>query len=101
MNEGVWTIIYPTTNLEASKALFATLLGSDPIADSPYYVGFQVGKQHIGLNPHGHREGQSGPQAFYHVSDIKATMQALIDGGATSNAEPRDVGGGRLVGSVK
>lgn len=99
MNDGARTIIYPVSNLDASKALFTTLLGVEPSADSPYYVGFDVGNQHIGLNPHAH--GQEGPMPLFHVGDIRGTLQALIDGGSTLDADVRDVGNGRLIASVK
>jgi len=29
--------------------------------DAPYYVGFQVGDQQLGLDPHGHDQGLTGP----------------------------------------
>jgi len=35
------------------------------------------------------------------VPDIQATIKALVAAGATEHDSPRDVGNGRLVGSVK
>src|SRR5581483_9351018 len=55
MSEGVKTIIYPVGDLAAAKARFSELLGAEPTSDSPYYVGFSVGGQDIGLDPHGHK----------------------------------------------
>ncbi len=98
MNQGIQTVIYPVKDLAKAKALFRELLGAEPYADAPYYVGFKVGNQDIGLDPHGH---QAGATAYYHVSDIKGSVQKLLDAGATSVQEIRDVGGGRLIASVK
>jgi predicted enzyme related to lactoylglutathione lyase len=42
----------------------------------------------------------TGPLAFWHVSDIKSTLKALIEAGAKPQQEVRDVGGGKLVASV-
>lgn len=100
MTKGVGTIIFPVSDLTAAKALYSTLLGMEPGADYPYYVGFDAPGQHIGLNPNGHREGMVGPTVFWHVTDIEAEMKGLLAAGATENVAIKDVGGGRLIGSV-
>ena len=51
MNLGVRTIIYPVKDLAQAKMRFRTLLGVEPYADQPYYVGFRVGDQEFGLDP--------------------------------------------------
>ncbi len=51
MNQGIGTIIYPVKDITTAKALFRELLGVEPYADAPYYVGFKVGNQDIGLDP--------------------------------------------------
>jgi len=101
MNQGVKTILYPVNDIAREKALFIKLLGVDPVMDQPYYVGFKVGDQDIGLVPNGAKQGLTGPVAFYHVSDIKSTLQALLDDGAQIQQELRDVGGGKLTVTVK
>src|SRR5579859_5519180 len=98
MNQGVQIIIYPAKDIEKAKAQFKELLGVEPYADAPYYVGFKVGNQDIGLDPHGH---QAGVTAYYNVSDIKGSVQKLLDAGAETVEEIRDVGGGRLIASVR
>ena len=98
MNEGVNTIIYPVQDLAQAKAFYTTLLGVEPYVDQPYYVGFKVNGQDIGLDPSGHTDGMT---AFYTVDDIQQTLQSLLEAGAQTLQEVRDVGGGRLVGSVK
>lgn len=98
MNQGIKTIIYPVKDLVKAKALFSKLLGVEPYAESTYYVGFRVGDQEIGLDPNGHKEGMT---AYYHVDDIKNSLQSLLDAGATIQQEIKDVGGGKLIASVK
>src|SRR6185436_42439 len=78
MNQGIQTIIYPVKDLTKAKAQFTELLEVEPYVDAPYYVGFKVGNQDIGLDPSGH---QAGATAFYHVSDIKGSFQKLLDAG--------------------
>src|SRR4029453_10515671 len=99
MTTGVGTIIFPVTDLAAAKALYSRLLGMEPDADYPYYVGYSAPGQHIGLNPNGHKEGMVGPTVFWHVTDIEAELKGLLEAGAPENVAIKDVGGGRLVGS--
>ena len=66
-----------------------------------YYVGFRVGDQDIGLLPNGHNQGMTGPVGYWHVDDIKNTLQLLLDVGAQAQQEVKDVGGGMLIASVK
>ncbi len=98
MTAGIKTIIYPVKDLAKAKALYGALLGVPPTSDAPYYVGFTVAGQEIGLDPHGHTEGMT---AYWHVDDIEGSMQALLDAGAETLQAVRDVGGGRLIASVK
>ncbi len=98
MNEGVKTIVYPVKDLARAKSLFRGLLGVEPYADAPYYVGFKVGNQDIGLDPNGHQEGMT---VYYHVDDIQKSLQGLVQTGAQVQQDVRDVGGGRLVAVAK
>jgi len=101
MTSGIKTIIYPVTDLAQAKTLYSTLLGVEPYADAAYYVGFRVGDQEIGLDPNGHRKGMTGPLGYYHVADIKTSLQQLVDAGAEVQQAITDVGGGMLIASVK
>jgi predicted enzyme related to lactoylglutathione lyase len=101
MSEGIQTVIYPVQDFDAAKELFTQLAGRKPDHDQPYYAGWKLGGQDIGLDPNGHKKGMSGPTAYWHVADIKQSLQALLDRGATVNEKVTDVGGGRMVGSVK
>jgi predicted enzyme related to lactoylglutathione lyase len=98
MNEGIKIVIYPAKDIAKTKALFCELLGVEPYADAPYYVGFKVGGQDIGLDPQGHQEGMT---AYYQVDDIQKSLASLVDGGAKTVQEIKNVGGGRLIASVK
>jgi predicted enzyme related to lactoylglutathione lyase len=98
MSEGVKTIIYPVRDLARAKARFSELLGVEPYADTPYYVGFKVGGQDIGLDPNGHT---TGPVAYHHVEDIKSSLDALLEAGAETEQEIKNVGEGRLIATVK
>jgi len=98
MNKGVKTIIYPVKDITRAKALFSKLLQVDPYADQPYYVGFKVDDQDIGLVPN---SPEAGMTAFYHVDDIKNSLQILVDADAEIIQDIKNVGGERLIASVK
>ena len=99
MDQGAKTIIYPVSDVAKAKRLYGTLLGAAPYVDSPYYIGFRVGDQEVGLDPHGHRG--AGAVAYYEVDDINESLQKLLDAGAETLQDVKDVGGGKLVASVK
>lgn len=98
MNDGIKTVIYPVKDIAKAKALFTALLGVAPYADTAYYVGFRMGDQEIGLDPNGHKQGMT---PYYHVDDIKKSLQLLQEAGATVVQEVKDVGGGKLIATVK
>jgi len=97
MNQGIKTIIYPVKDIARAKTVFSKFLGVQPYADQPYYVGFKIGDQDIGLVPKSHNAGIT---AFYHVDDIKSSLRLLLDSGAQVQQEIKDVGGGALIASV-
>ena len=95
------TIIFPVTDIARSKQLYGTLLGVEPIMDEPYYVGFDVEGQDVGLDPNGHGQGFTGPVGYWEVDDITKSLQGLLEAGAESQQEIKDVGGGKLIATVK
>jgi predicted enzyme related to lactoylglutathione lyase len=101
MTAGLKTIIYPVKDLAAAKSLFTALLGVEPYADEPYYVGFREAGQEIGLDPNGHAKGMTGPVPYWHVADLRATLAALLAAGAERLQDAQDVGGGKLIAFVK
>ena len=96
----VRTIIYPVRDLAAAKARFSALAGAEPAQDSAGYVGYELDGQQVGLDPHGHAHGLSGPVAYWHVADIEASLDALQTAGATVSQKPTKVGGTRRIASA-
>jgi predicted enzyme related to lactoylglutathione lyase len=92
--QGIKTVLHPVSDLEKAKPVYTALLGVAPMADSPYYVGYEAEGQQIGLVP---GRGETSPVAYWHVADIEAKLAEVTAVGATLKASPRDVGGGRLV----
>jgi predicted enzyme related to lactoylglutathione lyase len=98
--EGIKTVLHPVSDPAKAKPVYAALLGVQPQADAPYYVGFDAGGQHIGLVPGGGPQGMTSPVAYWRVPDIEAKLAEVTAAGATVKEPPRDVGGGRLVATV-
>jgi predicted enzyme related to lactoylglutathione lyase len=101
MDQRIEVIAYPVSDLARAKTLFRTLLGVDPYADQAYYVGFRVGDQEIGLDPYGHSKGITGPVVYVSVADIQSSLKQLLEAGAQPLQAVQDVGGGKLIASVK
>src|SRR6476469_7969214 len=98
--EGIKTVLHPVSDLAAAKPVYTALLGVEPQADAPYYVGYDVAGQHIGLVPGGGPQGMTAPVAYWHVSDIEAKIAEMTAAGAKLKEAAHDVGGGRLVATV-
>ena len=96
MTGGVQTLVYPVRDLEGAKRVHTALWGP-PHTDEPYYVGYAVDGQQIGLDPNGHRSGLTGPVGYLDVDDVEATRQQLLAAGASDVQTPHDVGGGMLL----
>jgi predicted enzyme related to lactoylglutathione lyase len=101
VTEGVKTIIYPVKDLAKARTLYSELLGVKPYMDEAYYVGFNVEGLDVGLDPHGHSQGMTGPVGYWHVDDIRKSLKALLNAGAEAQQEVKDVDGGKLIASVK
>ena len=95
--QGIRTVLHPVSDLAAAKTMYTALLGIEPQADGPYYVGYTAEGQQIGLVPGGGPQGMTTPVAYWHVSDIAAKLAEVTAAGATLKEPTRDVGGGRLV----
>src|ERR1700678_2811833 len=98
--QGIKTVLHPVSDLAKATAVYTALLGVAPQHEAPYYVGFEAEGQHIGLVPGGAAQGMTSPVAYWHVSDIEAKLAEVTAAGATVKESPRDVGGGRVVGTV-
>lgn len=98
--EGIKIVLCPVSDLATAKKLYAALLGVEPQADSPHYVGFEAAAQQIGLLPGGGPQGMTSPVPFWQVPDVEAKLAELTAAGATVKEPAHDVGGGRLVATV-
>lgn len=101
MVQSIKLIVYPVKDLAAAKKLFSKFLGTEPYADAPYYVGFRIGDQEVGLDPNAFSKGATSAIGYIESADIKADLQVLLDAGGTLLGDVRDVGGGKLVATVK
>ena len=101
MTHGVKTIIIPVRDLAAAKTLYRSVLGVEPYADEPYYVGFRVGDQEIGLDPNGHDHDMTGPVGYCHVDDAAASLLQAVDAGWRTRQDVKDVGGGGLAAIIE
>lgn len=97
MAQNIPLIVYPVKDLEKAKAFYGKYLGVDPYVDGHYYVGYKVGDQEVGLDPH----SSVGPIAYVDVEDVKSSLQAMTASGAEVVKDVTDVGGGLLVAQVK
>lgn len=100
MTEGLKTIIVPVRDLAKAKAVYGQLLGVQPSSDEPYYVGFELDGQQLGLDPNGHAHGMTGPVGYWHVDDINGSVRTLVEAGAVIQRDVVDVGGGRLIATL-
>jgi predicted enzyme related to lactoylglutathione lyase len=91
------TVLHPVSDLTKAKAVYTALLGVEPVADAPYYVGYEVGGQHIGLVPN---STEAGPVAYWHVPDIEAKLAEVTEAGGVVKEAAHNVGGTRLVATV-
>ena len=64
MNKGIKIVIYPVKDVNLSKTIFRKFLEVEPYADQPYYVGFKVADQDIGLVPN---SPEGAMTAFFHA----------------------------------
>jgi predicted enzyme related to lactoylglutathione lyase len=91
-------LVFPAKDMAKAKTFFRELLGVDPYADAPYYTGFRTDDLEIGLDPNARH---IGPLAYWEVADINARLKQLLDAGAETDQDVKDVGGGMLIATVK
>ena len=100
MSSPISLLVVPVKDLARAKALYAQLLGVAPYADEPYYVGFRVGEQEIGLDPNGHARGLTSAVPYWPVDDVRASLRQLLEAGAAQCQDVSEVGGGKLIAIV-
>lgn len=87
------TLLTPSSDLAATRAAYAPLLG-EPMINEDYYLAWQLGDLHIGFAPGGGPHALAGPTPFWDVPDLEEAVVALAAAGASVRQEPMDVGGG-------
>jgi predicted enzyme related to lactoylglutathione lyase len=97
MTQKIKLIVYPVKDIEKAKAFYGKFLGAEPYVESPYYVGYRVGDQEVGLDPN----SKIGPIAYTDVKDIKSSLLAIVKVGAEVVQDVKEVGGGLLIAQVK
>jgi predicted enzyme related to lactoylglutathione lyase len=97
--QGIKIVLHPVSDVDKAKAVYTALLGIEPQTDTPYYVGYDVAGQHIGLVPGGGPQGLTSPVAYWHVDDIEGKLAKITAAGAQVKDAPNEVGGGRVVAS--
>jgi catechol 2,3-dioxygenase-like lactoylglutathione lyase family enzyme len=96
---GLRTVIYPTPDLEASKAWWTGLLGVAPYFDEAFYVGFNVGGYELGLLPTA--DPADGALTYWGVPDVHAAVAASIAQGATEHTPASEVGDDIVTATVR
>ena len=93
---GAYTIKYAVPDLAAAKAFYAKASGVAPYFDEPFYVGFNIAGDELGLDPDLSvaPNGPGGTVAYWGVSDIAKAAAHLLQCGAREIEAPKEVGGG-------
>jgi predicted enzyme related to lactoylglutathione lyase len=97
MPRNIALFVYPIKDVEKAKTFYKKFFAVEPYVDSPYYIGYKVGDQEIGLDPN----SQSGPIAYIDVQDIKSSLQEMIAAGGVVVQDVKEVGGGLMIAQVK
>jgi predicted enzyme related to lactoylglutathione lyase len=95
--------IYKVGDLAHAKTFYSALLGRQPYFDQPYYVGFDVDGQELGLDPDVSRipAGPGGTIAYWRVDDLYSSWEHALGNGAEPVEPPHNVGEGTDVALVQ
>lgn len=96
MSNPIALTVFPVKDIAKAKAFYTVFFGTEPYADSPYYVGYKIGNQEVGLDPNG-----QDVIAYIESNDIEASILQVQSAGGQVESEPRNVGGGLLVAKVR
>ena len=93
---GLRSVIYQVDDLATARAFYAAALGIEPYFDQPFYVGFDIDGQELGLHPDVSviQPGPGGSIAYWRVDDLVASWRHLVSIGGGAVEAPHDVGGG-------
>lgn len=86
---GFATVSFYATNHEEAKIWYSELLGLEPYFEIPGYFEFRIGDYQHELGvidsryaPNGNQAPPAGAVIYWHVDNIKATLERLISMGA-------------------
>ena len=112
MLRGLTTAVYPVADHAAAVAWYTELTGVEPYFTRPGYTEFRLGdySHELGLidsavlgqiGPEGSAAtGPAGVILYWHVDDVQATIDRVIELGATLHQPPMDFGEGFIGASV-
>jgi predicted enzyme related to lactoylglutathione lyase len=102
MFKGLRTVVYKVDDIEQARAWYKKMLGIDPYFDEAFYVGFSVGGYELGLDSDMTSVTRGNNHvAYWGVDNCEDTWATLMERGAEPHEEPKDVGGGIMVATVK
>jgi len=96
MANSIKLIVYPAEDLKKTKSVWRKFLGVEPYVDGPYYVGYKLDNLEVGLDPNG-----QAVICYIDVTDIKDSLQTLVDVGAVIQQDVKAVGGGMVIAQIK
>ncbi|SEL86760.1 VOC family protein [Nonomuraea pusilla] len=113
MLRGLATVNLWADDVEAAAAWYTEVLGTPPYFrrdapdGRPAYIEFRLGDyQHeLGIvrgafAPGGHARGPGGAVVYWHVDDVRAAHERLLELGAEEHEPPTDRGPGFVTASV-
>ncbi|MCK9450958.1 MAG: VOC family protein [Bacteroidales bacterium] len=100
---GLRTTIYKVSDIEKARDWYAKAFETEAYFDAPYYVGFNIGRYELGLQP---EEGPTGEKtesviAYWGVEKIQEVYDRLLSLGATENEKPYNTGGEMMTATLK
>ncbi len=105
--KGLVTVSFYASDVDAAKKWYSELFGIDPYFERPGYAEFRLGDyQHeLGIidsryAPKGEINSPGGAIVYWHVDDVKATVEKLISLGAKEYEGIKDRSGGFVTASV-
>ena len=104
---GIATVSFYAADIDAAKKWYSEFLGFGPYFERPGYVEFRIGdyEHELGLidkqyAPTNQEKGPAGAIVYWHVEDVKNTVDRLLFMGAKEHEPLRDMGSGFITASV-
>ena len=85
-------IVYQVRDLTAAKSWYSTFLGFEPVFDTSLGVIFLVGDNTLSLVPGANSPADDGRiMTYWEVGDVDTSFRRMIEMGASSYAEAKNV----------